>query len=589
MKNNRLVRLFSFMWRDGGNIFLGFIYFVSLFFLSSQVFLLNYFAAISLKLISDGMIEKSISKLTDGVWYLITRFGSFLLVIPLFAYLYQYAVRKTTVIIRKRLFEHILELPMYELEKTHTGDFLSRINFDVNTAEGVYSWQVMILLMSIVSAIGCGTAIFFINKTMFLCVALASSINILINALFMKKLRKISDKIQEAFSKVSQKLSDIIGGAYIIRIFNIGDMIFKKYMEINSFLYRLALRRVYYTSLLASFNYTVGYFIFFGMLSLGGYLIMKDKITFGSMVATVQLMGPVVYFFGSLSNFLTNLQISLAGAERIFEILDKPKEEGIKKKYEKNIYVLKDDGYVIRFENVSFSYNGREEVLKNISFGIKEEQKVALVGASGAGKSTIFKLLLGFHPYYDGDIYIFGKELRSYTIEELRGLISYVPQDVYLFNTSIYDNIKYGKLQAKEEEVIDALRKANAYDFVMRFPKGLNTRVGERGIFLSGGQRQRLSIARAILKNSPILLLDEPTSSLDSESENLVLQALNNLMRGKTALVIAHRLSTVKDADKIIVIEEGNIIEEGTHQELLLTNGKYKHLWEKSFQFSKIE
>lgn len=586
---NRLIRLFSFMWKDGGNILLGLSYLISLLVLSSQSFLLNYFAAISLKLISDGMVEKNMSKITDGVLYLSTRFGLFLLIIPVFAYLYQYAVKKTTLIIRKKLFEYMIDLSVSEFEQNHTGDFLSRINFDVSTAEGVYSWQVMVLLMAIVSAIGCSAIIFSINKMMFFYVILMASINVLVNAFFMKKLRNISVKVQQVFSKVTQKLSDIIGGAYIIRAFNMADIIYKKYVELNSLLYKITLDRIKYSSLLASFNYTVGYFIFFGMISLGGYLIMKDKITFGNMVATVQLMGPVVYFFGSLSNFLTNLQISLAGAERIFEILDKPKEESIKKKYEKNIYVLKNDGYVIRFENVSFSYNGGEGVLKNISFGIKEGQKVALVGASGAGKSTIFKLLLGFYPCYDGNIYVFRKELRSYTLEELRGLISYVPQDVYLFNTSIYENIKYGKLQAKEEEVIDALRKANAYDFVMRFPKGLNTKVGERGIFLSGGQRQRLSIARAILKNSPILLLDEPTSSLDSESENLVLQALNNLMRGKTALIIAHRLSTVKDADKIIVIEEGNIIEEGTHQELLLRNGKYRHLWEKSFQFSEIE
>lgn len=577
------------MWKDGGSIFLGIMYLVSLLFLSSQVFLLNYFAAISLKLISDGMIEKSTNKLAEGVWYLLTRFGLFLLIIPIFAYLYQYAVRKTTIIIRRRLFEHIIDLPMYEFEKNHTGDFLSRINFDVNTAEGVYSWQLMVLLMSIVSAIGCSVAIFLINKIIFFYVVLVTSVNILVNAIFMKRLREISNKIQEAFSKVTQKLSDIVGGAYIIRAFDIADMIFKKYVEINSLLYRLALRRVNYSSILASFNYTVGYFIFFGMLALGGYLMIRDKITFGNMVAAVQLMGPVVYFFGSLGNFLTNLQISLAGAERIFEILDKSKEENERKKYEKNIHIINKNNWVIRFENVSFSYDSTQEVLKGISFEVKEGEKIAIVGPSGGGKSTIFKLLLGFYPHYDGNIYVLGKEIRSYTLEELRNLISYMPQDVYLFNTSVYENIRYGNLRAKDGEITEALKRSNSYDFVIKLPDGLSTKVGERGVFLSGGQRQRLSIARAILKNSPILLLDEATSSLDSESENLVIQALNNLIKDKTALIIAHRLSTVKDVDRIIVIDGGKIVEEGNHSELLEKGGKYKELWDKGFQVNGRE
>ncbi|WP_273334075.1 ABC transporter ATP-binding protein [Dictyoglomus turgidum] len=245
--------------------------------------------------------------------------------------------------------------------------------------------------------------------------------------------------------------------------------------------------------------------------------------------------------------------------------------------------------YSVEFENVTFSYGDSNNVLDNVSFKIRKGEKVAIVGESGSGKSTIVKLILGFYKPVKGCIKIMGLDIDKWDLKSLRNIISVANQDVYLFPESVKENIKYGNYNADDERIINSAKKVLAYDFVIRFPNGLNTRVGERGVFLSGGQRQRLSIARAILKNSPILLLDEPTSSLDSESESLVLQALNNLIRDKTALIIAHRLSTVKDADNIMVIEEGNIVEEGTHQELLLRNGKYKHLWEKSFQFSKVE
>jgi ATP-binding cassette subfamily B protein len=587
MKRNRLIRLFSFMWGNGGNFLLGLSYLLTLLILSSNNFLFNYVAAISLKSITDAIVNKDRVLLLQGIWFLFKGFGIMVLIFPFIGYVYQYAVRKTTMIIRENLFKHIMNLPMREISKRHSGDFLSRINFDVNTAEGVYSWQVMIILSSTLSAIGSSFIIFKINKIIFIYIVSIGLINVLINYLFMNSIRKISNEIQNTFSKITQKLSDIIGGAFIIRSFNIGKIIFDKYMELNNSLYKLSLKRVKYFSFLSSLNYSIGTLIFFGELALGGLIIFYNQITFGDLIATVQLMGPIFWFFGNLGNFIINLQTSLAGAERVFEVLDLPseKEEIVRKRKE----IVKNNSEIIRFEDVHFSYDGDEEVLKGISFSIDEKMKVAFVGETGGGKSTIFKLLLGFYKDYQGSIYIYGKELRNYSIDELRNLISYVPQDVYLFNDTILENVRYGKLDAKEEDVINALKLANAYEFVERLPNGIYTKVGERGISLSGGQRQRIAIARGILKNSPILLLDEATSSLDSESEELVVQALRNLMKDKTTLIIAHRLSTIVDADRIIVIDDGKIIEEGTHEELISLNSKYKDLWEKSFKDSHIK
>src|SRR5690554_1176787 len=280
---------------------------------------------------------------------------------------------------------------------------------------------------------------------------------------------------------------------------------------------------------------------------------------------------------GGIADLYSKLQQAVGATENLLEIFDEEREEE-----EKNILKdLKVSQGEVTFKNINFSYPSRPdiEVLKDLSFEIKAGQQVALVGPSGAGKSTITSLILKFFEAQEGELLIDGKPIGEYSLKNLRDSMAIVPQDVVLFGGSIYDNILYGKPNAKKEEVIEAAQKANAFDFIQSFPDGFDTLVGERGIQLSGGQRQRVAIARAILKNPKILILDEATSSLDSQSEQSVQNALEELMKGRTSLVIAHRLSTIQKADRILVLQNGALIESGTHDELIQEeDGLYKSL-----------
>jgi len=587
--NSKLIRLFSYMWKEGGNPFLGILYTVSMLAIASQSFIFNYIAAVGVKRFTDAIFQNNYRQFISGISFIFKYFILVAILLTIFGYIYQYSIRKTTVIIRKNILKKILSLSLTNFEKKHSGEFISRLNNDVAVAEGAYSWQVMVLAMGFISLFGSSVVIFSINKILFLYSLFAGLLNLVFNSIFVRPLRVVSNRIQQKIADITSLFSDIVAGAFVIRSFNIGKVIYEKFVQANLMLLKLSLKRVHYNSILASFNYSFGYLVFLGQIVVGGFLIIDDKLTFGNLIACIQVSHLLIWFFGAIGQFLTSLQGSLAGAERIFEILDlndieySPKElfnesEKLSKKCW-NEYITSDT--CVEFRNVSFSYDNSKDVLKDVSFKIEKGSKIAFVGESGGGKSTIFKLLLNLYEPNSGQILIFGKDIKEYTKSELRDLISYVSQDIYLFNETVFENIRVGRLDATEKEVIQAAQMAHAHEFIMNLPDKYDTIVGERGVMLSGGQRQRIAIARAILKNSPIILLDEATSFLDSESEKLVIDVLQNLMKDKTILMTAHRLSTAEFADFVYVIENGTVVETGTHNELIEKDGRYAYLLRK--------
>lgn len=576
LKTNTLFRMYKFLGKKP------WLYFIGLMGASFTSLAFNSIAAVGLKGMTDAIVAKSMPTLV----YTLTIIGIALLAVlismPFFNYFFDSSVRKTTGRLRKALFEHIEALPVGQIENKHSGDLISRLTNDIQAAESAYSWQVLMVLMSFISGVGSGIVIFVIDWRLALLAIFLGAMNTLANTMFIKPLKRVSDKVQNQLSGLNQKLTDMLGGIQVIRMFSISEHIQDKFKENSKEVRKWSLNRVVKNSFLNGINSFLGLMSFTGLVVIGSIMVVYHMITFGKLMAVVQMMNGILFMFNALGGFLTQLQGSLAGADRVFEILDMPIEQQCDNVFSDGIDVNAEKA--VEFGQVHFAYEEEHEVLSGVDIELSKNQVIALVGSSGGGKSTIFKLLLRFYNSKAGSIKIFNKSIMSLSTKELRKLIAYVPQDNYLFSGTISENIGYGKEKTTIEEITEAAKAANAHEFIMELPEGYKTEVGERGAHLSGGQRQRIAIARAIIKNAPILLLDEATSSLDSESERLVQVALERLMKGRSTMVIAHRLSTIKSADKIYVLENGRITEQGTHEDLLSKDKTYAKLYNLQFQ-----
>ncbi len=479
--------------------------------------------------------------------------------------------------IRKALYNKIITLPITFFEKTRIGELTSRTTNDVQQLQDVLSLTLMEFIRQIIVLV-LGLAILFVQMPKLSLIMLATFPVIILAAIYFgRKIRRFSKVRQDELAETNTIIEETLQSINSVKAFT------NEYFE--SARYGISINKVVKTSMkfgqmrgaFIAFIIAVLFGVMFFVLWQGSLMVQSGEITPGQLVSFIVITAAIGGSIGSIGDFYTQILRAIGASERIVEMLGMESEVKIE---DKNVEHLDFEGN-IQYKNIQFSYPTRDDVtvLKGLDLDIKSGQRVALVGTSGGGKSTIVQLLLRYYKANEGEILVDGRNINEYNITAYRENIALVPQEVILFGGTIRENIGYGKSTATEEELIAAAKKANAWDFIQSFPDGLDTMVGERGVKLSGGQRQRIAIARAILKDPAILLLDEATSALDAESERVVQDALNKLMEGRTSIVIAHRLATIREVDCIYVIDQGVIIEKGTHEELsTLEDGIYNSL-----------
>ncbi len=474
--------------------------------------------------------------------------------------------------IRLEIFRKVSLLHIGFFNNERKGDLISRFTNDVYEVENAVMNSLKAVLKEPITIVVYFFVLFTISPKLTLFTLLVLPITGGVLAEIIKRLKKQATASQESLGRIVNILDEAFSGMRVVKAFNARNFIIKK-IEDESAYYRKVNKSMSYKNELASpVSEILGVIIVAGIIFFGGNMVLAEdsalepQVFIGFLAVFSMIIQPAKNF----SNGITSLQRGTASAKRIFDIVDL--EPAIKDK--PNAVVLAEFNSSIEFNNVSFAY-GTEEVVKNINLSIPKGKTIALVGPSGGGKSTLADLVPRFYDPTSGEVRIDGKSLKDYNLESIRKHMGIVTQESILFNDTIFNNIAFGKEGVSEAAVIEAARIANAHDFIMQTEQGYKTLIGERGSKLSGGQRQRISIARAVLKNPPILILDEATSALDSESEKLVQEALFNLMKNRTSLIIAHRLSTIQHADEIVVIQDGQIAERGTHQALLDKRGVY--------------
>ncbi len=501
----------------------------------------------------------------------------------LFRYLAQRTLIKARTLLVKRireaLFEKINHLHMGFFTKEHKGDLISRMNSDVFEIEGVAANSLEVMFKEPSLIIGYFVALFTISTQLTLFTLIIIPVSALGIATVQKKLKRDAKDAQASIGRLLTIMDETLTGMRIIRAFNATGFTLKKFSRENDFYRKASLQGFKRREMAPAFSEAAGVMVVAGILLYGGNLILQNGqnaagIQASEFIAFIAIFSQVLRPAKAMVVAGANIQRGRGAGERILEIIDKPVEV----KDKEDAIELKAFEDAVEFSNVDFSYSDMP-VLKKVSFVIPKGKTIALVGVSGVGKSTIADLVPRFYDVKNGAVLVDGIDVRDYKMESLRSHMSFVTQETFLFNDTIFNNIAIGKPDATEEEVIAAARIANAHEFILQTEDGYQTTIGDRGIRLSGGQRQRLCIARAVFKNPSILILDEATSALDTESERIVQDALSKLMKGRTTLVIAHRLSTIKEADEIIVLHEGEIIERGHHNELVeIEEGIYKKL-----------
>ncbi|WAC08977.1 MAG: lipid A export permease/ATP-binding protein MsbA [Thermodesulfobacteriota bacterium] len=480
--------------------------------------------------------------------------------------------------IRDELYSHLQSLSISFFSKTPTGTLISRITNDVNLVQHAVSDTITSIIKDFFTLIALTGVVFYRDWKLAAMALLVFPWAIIPMQKFGKRVRKFASQGQIRMANISTHLHETITGHRIIKAFGMEDYEIRRFAEENKKYFRYMLKRMLTRALSSPIVESFGVVVISLFIFYGGFRVIRGEITAGDFFMIMAALGMCYQPVKGLNKSNQTVQEGMAGAARIFAILD-TKPDIVDHPEARDIPSIKSG---IEFKNVWFKYE-EDWVLKNINLKVTVGDIIALVGPSGAGKTTLVNLLPRFYDVQEGQILIDGQDIRKATIASLRDHIALVTQQTILFNDTVGYNIGYGKAEKDEPKIIAAAKAANAHHFIRNFPQGYNTIIGEQGVKLSGGEKQRITIARAILKNAPILILDEATSSLDSESELEVQKALENLMQNRTTFVIAHRLSTIKKANKIIVFTNGEIVGEGTHEELLKANAVYKKLYETQF------
>ena len=567
-----------------------------LFLVSVACVLIGTIISVQIPLLTRDAIDDVITPLAWGLdvelgksmlFVLTLKIVGFTVVVGLFSFIRRYAgtyfSQKVVYDIRNDVFASLQNQSFAFYDKTHTGQLLAKVTTDMDRIRRFLGFQLAFLISSVILLVVVLYTMFSINTmlTIFLlpimpCIFAAFY-------LFGKKIRPVFTEIREQYGSLTSVLHEAITGIRVVRAFAQEDFERKKFTSKNDKYFETVLAsakiRAFYIPL-------VGFLLALGTITIfwyGGSEVIEGTLTIGDLVAFNAYLAMLVTPMRFFGMFISGFHRTMASGDRIFEVMDA--ERQIKEKPDA-LTLPKLNGSV-KFENVSFSYEKRRPILKNITFDAKPGETLALLGATGSGKSTIIRLIPRFYDVSSGKITVDNYDVRDVKLKSLRSQIGIVAQETFLFSMTIKENIAYSKPEAKIDEIVDAAKAARAHEFISALPKGYDSRLGERGVTLSGGQRQRVAIARALLMNSRILILDDSTSSVDVETEYEIQQALRALLKNRTAFVITQRVSTIRNADKIVVLEKGEISEDGTHETLIAKKGVYYQIYQTLYETQK--